>query len=433
MQALLLLAGRSRRFWPLNEKTLFPICGKTLLEHQIDRLRAAGLKHITLVGGAHNLTEAKHLTGLTGVLQKDLDLGMRGALLVALPKIRADEPVLIVSGNDVVDSEAYALVMQKAKKGDGAVLAKKMKAYFPGGYLTMKGARISGIVEKPKPGSEPSKLVTIVAHVHNDPRSLLASLKHVRPKRDDGYELALAELFATKRYAAAPYEGVWRAVKYPWHMVPLLETLLLGIERPFVGENVSIHPSAVVDGNVVLGDGVRILPHATIVGPCVIGSGTIVGNNALVRASSIGNNCVIGYGTEVKGSVLGHDVWTHMTYLGESVVGNNVSFGGGCITGNLRLDEGMISSAFDGDRIDTGLTKLGCIVGDGCRLGIHVSLQPGVNIGAGSFVSSAVVVGTDVPDGSFVTMKGGEMHVRKNRTTTNAASKRSNFRSAIST
>src|SRR3989344_1595959 len=55
MQVVLLLAGRSKRFWPLEEKSLFPIAGTDLLAHQLSLLKKAGLTQITLVGGAHNL------------------------------------------------------------------------------------------------------------------------------------------------------------------------------------------------------------------------------------------------------------------------------------------------------------------------------------------------------------------------------------------
>ena len=431
MQVLLLLAGRSRRFWPLSEKTLFPICGKTLLEHQIARLHAAGLKNITLVGGAHNLKAAKKLTGLPTIEQKNLDLGMRGALLSALPRLKKNEPVLIVSGNDMIDAEGYRLVMAKAAKMDGAILAKRMKEYFPGGYLSVKGNRITGIVEKPKPGKEPSKLVTIVAHVHNDPEALLNAIGNVDESRDDGYEQALGKLFKTKRYAATPYNGSWQAVKYPWHMIPLLELLLKDITKPSIHKTASIHKSAVVEGSVVLGERVRVLPHATIVGPCVIGARTIIGTGCLVRCSSIGADCVVGFGTEIKSSVLGSHVWTHMTYLAESVVGNNVAFGGGCIAGNLRLDEGMVQSIVGESRIDTGLTKFGTAIGDGCRLGIHVSLHPGTKIGAGTFINSAAVISGDIPEGSYVSMKKGEMDIRKNRTRVLDAKERGKFRKKL--
>lgn len=431
MQVLLLLAGRSKRFWPLSEKTLFPICGKTLLEHQIDRLKAAGLNNIIVVGGAHNLKAAKKLTGLPTMEQKDLELGMRGALLCALPKIKKNEPVLVVSGNDVIAPQAYQSVIAKAAKADGAILARRMKEYFPGGYLSMKGKWTTGIVEKPKPGKEPSKLVTIVAHVHNDPKALLDALKSVDESRDDGYEQALGKLFTIKRYAAATYDGPWQSVKYPWHMIPLLELLVKDITRPSVGKTASIHKTAVIEGPVVLGEGVRVLPHATIIGPCVIGAHTIIGTGCLIRCSSIGSDCVIGFGTEIKSSVLGSHIWTHMTYLGESVIGNNVAFGGGCMTGNLRLDEGIVQSIVSGERIYTGLTKFGATIGDGCRLGIRVSLHPGTKVGAGTFINSAAVVRGDIPEGSYVSMKRGEMDIRKNRVPIGGSEERGKFREKL--
>ncbi|TSC59131.1 MAG: Uncharacterized protein Greene041619_153 [Candidatus Peregrinibacteria bacterium Greene0416_19] len=424
MKTLLLLAGRSRRFWPLEEKSLFPLCGQTLLAHQIDRLKKGGCKEkdIILVGGKHNKKETRALfPRLTFVEQKDLDLGMRGALLSALPRLRG-ESVMVVGGNDVVEPEAYALLRKAAEKKDGAILAQRVKRYFPGGYLTVKSApghayRVTSIIEKPGEGNEPSKLVNIVAHVHNDPAALLAALKKVRSNHDDGYEAALASMFDTHEYAAVAYEGIWQPVKYPWHLLPLLQLLLKDVTTQSIHRTATVHQTAVIDGAVILEEGVKVMPHATIVGPCVIGAGSIVGNNALVCQASVGKKCVIGYDTEVKSSVLADNVWTHSTYLGDSVIGESVSFGGGTMTGNFRLDEGEIMSKVDGAPVPTGLAKLGAIVGQGCRFGIQVGVNPGVKVGRDTFIVGGSFVTEDVPDGSFVRMKEGKCVVSGNRTT----------------
>src|SRR5262245_10510060 len=99
MKALLLLAGRSRRFWPLQEKTFFPIAGKTRLEHQVEALRAGGVTDITFVGGRHNLElVGKMFPKAHAVEQENLDLGMQGAILSALPFL-TKEPVMVVSAN----------------------------------------------------------------------------------------------------------------------------------------------------------------------------------------------------------------------------------------------------------------------------------------------------------------------------------------------
>ncbi|MDD5623296.1 MAG: NTP transferase domain-containing protein [Candidatus Peribacteraceae bacterium] len=431
MKVLLLLAGRSKRFWPLHEKTLFPICGRTLLEIQVERLRQVGLKDIILVGGTHNLAQAKALLpDLPTIEQSDLSLGMRGALLSALPSISRD-PVLIVSGNDVIDAQGFASVLAigKKEKTGGALLARRVSSYFPGGYLTTTGDRVTSIVEKPEPGKEPGDLVNIVVHLHQSPHLLLEALRSVGDEGDDGYERALALLFKEHPYHAVPYEGFWQPIKYPWHLLPLLSHLLTEITTPSIHRSASIHPSAVIEGNVIIDEGVRIFPHAAIVGPCFIGKHSVVANNALVRQASIGDRCVVGYSTEVKSSVLARDVWTHMTYIGDSIVGENVSFGAGTVLGNLRLDEGEISSVVGEESLLTHLRKFGAAIGDHCRLGIHVGTNPGVKIGQGSFIGSGTLVNQDIPERSFVSVKGGVLTIRENRSSPPTAQSRSNLHS----
>ncbi|MDD5751162.1 MAG: NTP transferase domain-containing protein [Candidatus Peribacteraceae bacterium] len=430
MKALLLLAGQSKRFWPLTEKTLFPICGTTLLQIQIERLRGAGITDITLIGGSHNLPQAGALfPELRTIEQEDLSLGMRGALLSALPQLKTG-PVMIVGGNDVIDAGGFQLLMKQAaiKGTDGVILAARVTRYFPGGYLTLKDNRVLSIVEKPEEGKEPSDLVTIVAHVHNNPADLLASLKAGKASAEDGYEQALDRLFREKKYLAAPYEGPWLPVKYPWHLLPLLQHLLTQMQRS-IHPSVEIHPSAVIEGNVTIGEGSRVMAHATVVGPCVISKRCVIANNALVRQASIGDDCVVGFGSEVKSSVLAGKVWTHMTYIGDSIIGRNVSFGGGSLTGNLRLDEGIVRSVVQGREMETGLTKFGTAIGDGCRLGIHTSINPGMKIGAGSFIGSASLISEDIPDRSFMMMKEGKMDIRPNRSPPPDVSSRTTFRS----
>ena len=401
-----------------------------MLEHQIEQLRAGGCREIILVGGDHNLKEARRLfPKLKCIRQKDLDLGMRGALLSALPSCKK-ESVMIVSANDVVEPAAYSALRDAASRPGvmGAILAKTVKHYFPGGYLKVKGNRALSIVEKPGEGKEPSNLVNIVAHIHNDASIALKELKNVSAKNDDGYERALTGLMKSHAYHVVRYSGLWQAVKYPWHLLHVLPIFLEHVSAS-IHRSATIHPSAVIEGNVTIEEGVKVLPQATMVGPVTIGKNSIIGTGALVRGSSIGENCVIGFGSEIKSSILAHDVWTHMTYLGDSIVGGNVAFGGGTITGNFRLDEGEISSVVDGKSVPTGLTKLGAIVGANTRIGIRVGTNPGIKIGEGSFIGGGLFLESDVPDGSFVTEKLGTIHVRPNRASAPAKGARNRYRS----
>lgn len=415
MKTVLLAAGSSRRFWPLQEKFRLSIYGKTLLEHQIARLQHGGCDDILCVVGPHNYEWIQQLSLPFTMITQGKEKGMRGALLAALP-LCGKEPVLIV-GDDFIEASAYRELQGKFSRSlhlQGILLAREVTEYFQGGYLTLDQDRIISIIEKPGGGREPSNLVNIIAHLHRDASLLLHTLSTGPSRKDDGYEQALQSLFPHHHFSALPYSGMWFPLKYPWHPLPILSCLSESLSMPQIHPSATIHASAVVEGNTTIEEGVKIFPHATVRGPCFIGKNTIIGNNALVLGSSIGHSCVIGFGTEVKASILGNHVWTHSTYIGDSVIGKNVCFGAGTVVGNFRLDEGLISSVVGYDRVQTGLKKLGTMIGDDCRIGIHVSMNPGVKIGGGSFISTATVVTQDVPDGSFVFMKNGAMHIRKN-------------------
>lgn len=386
------------------------------MEHQIDRLKTAGLSEIILVGGKHNLAAVKKLLpSIRTIEQKDLDLGMQGAMLSALPMCKG-KPVLVVSGNDVIEASAYKdlLTAMQNKKIDGAILAKSVSTYFPGGYIKSSGGKIQAIIEKPGAGKEPSSLVNIVAHVHRDSGALLRVLTKISSKNDDGYERALTELFKTHHYVPVQYEGTWQPVKYPWHLLPLTDSLLRNISRRSTHRTAKVHASAVVEGPVILSEGVRVLPHATIIGPCFIGPHTVIGNNTLVRHASIGAHCVVGYNTEIVRSSIADHVWTHSSYIGDSVIDENVAFGAGSVTANLRLDEGEIASRVSDDTLATGLTKFGTAIGANTRIGIHVSIAPGVKIGGGSFIGSSAFITKDVPIDSFVKSEHARLVIKPN-------------------
>jgi len=182
-----------------------------------------------------------------------------------------------------------------------------------------------------------------------------------------------------------------------------MEHFLGGIELKTDGAEIA--KSAVIRGNVYLEDGVKVMDHATIVGPAYIGKNSVVAGNALVRGACIGANCVVGYATEVARSFLGDRVWTHSNYVGDSVIGNNVSFGAGTVTGNLRFDEGNISVNVRGAKFDSGRNKFGLITGDHVRSGINTSFMPGVKIGTNVCVGAGLIVGTDIENNKFVTGK----------------------------
>lgn len=415
LKVLVLAAGRSLRLKPIEDKNSLVFLGKSLLQHQLQQLMSIGLEEIIVVARDQNLLkaslESSTLKKIKMVEQEDFE-GMAGAILAAKKCIKKNDALLVVNANDVLSDEAFIKIIKKIQvsKSDGLLLAKKVRSYFPGGYVKVKkNGLIESIIEKPDEGKEPSDLVNIVVHYHRDAAMLMETLQKTSSQRDDRYEVALSHIFRSgKKYEAVLYDGFWQGLKYPWHVLDLMDYYLETLpEISFknaknLAANVEIAPTAVIRGKVVLGEGVRVLDHAVIVGPAYIGRNTIVATNALVRSSHIGENCVIGFGSEIARSYVGNDVWTHTNYIGDSIIGNDVSFGAGCVAGNLRLDEGTIPVMVRGEKIDSGRTKFGLMTGNHVRCGINISFMPGVKIGHGCFIGAGITLSQDVEDGKYV-------------------------------
>lgn len=414
MKTLVLLAGQSTRFWPLRDKSLFPVCGKTLVEWQIDRLKEAGCDDIAIVANHENEAAVRRiLPDFEVFVQEDQTLGTCGALLSALPQIPKG-PVMVVAGTDIVETSGYREVLRLAKEPgvDGVILGKHMDRYFPGGYMTVEGDRVTDIVEKPGEGNEPSNFVNIVVHVHNDYDALLDALNNVPDPEGDLYSQTEQILFKKRHYKVADYRGQWNAVKFPWHILEMTELFLKEKAKPFIHPSATVHPSAVIEGDVYIDEGTQVLPHAVINGPAYIGRNCEIRYGSIIRGGSMGDRCVIGAHSEIKACALHSDVWTHGTYLGDSVVGRNVSFGTGTVTANLRLDEGHVYSMIGEKKMSTGRVKFGTAVGNDVRIGMKVGINPGVKIGSNVMVNSGTLLTEDVSNDTYVTMKGGHMHVR---------------------
>lgn len=185
MKVVLLAAGRSQRMQPIPDKNFLLFLGKPLIHHQVESLMDAGFDDFVIVGGAHNLAKLNEVketfaaVKMQIVEQKNLDEGMAGAL-ISLKDIVDNEPICIVSGNDVVDMQAYKLALDAYKEDgfDSFIVGKKVNEYFPGGYLeTDSDGTIGGIVEKPGEGNEPSDMVNIVIHIHKSPGRLIEKLE----------------------------------------------------------------------------------------------------------------------------------------------------------------------------------------------------------------------------------------------------------------
>lgn len=385
MKTIFLAAGRSSRMDPISDKNFLEFCGQPLLLHLLQNAHQAGCTDFIIVANKDNKKKveqlcAQHdfLNSAQVTIQPKLEEGMAGGVLAGLEFVKNDESVLIHNGNDFVEFTAIKEVIAQAQKNDGAILGQKVEQYFPGGYLEVnKQGDIKSIIEKPGEGREPSNLVNIVVHGFARAEDLKQALETAQSNLDDVYEVALDTLFKAQNFKAVEYDGVWQAIKYPWHVLEMMEVLLRHTKSS-TSPDAEIASSATIKGdNVIIEAGARIFENAVICGPAYIGENAIVGNNALVRASNIGKNSTVGYNTEVARSWLGKSITSHISYIGDSIVDDGVNFGAFSCTANLRLDKRSVRVKVKEESIDSKHLKLGSIVGKGTQIGIGAKLMPG--------------------------------------------------------
>lgn len=396
---IILAAGESSRFWPLGNKNLFKLKGKSLISYQIDNFCNLSEK-LVIVCCQENFEEvsaiAQKKTNIEIIIQEGI--GQSAALISAAKKIETKE-ALVVNAVDFFDIEKVLSSMEPDIERAKLILtAKELSSYFPGGYLKLEGNHLLEVIEKPSPNSLPSNKVRLVIDYFSDFKEFVAVLNSFEtPLKDGIFENGL-NLYI-KKYPASvfyvDYKDYWISIKYPWNILDLIEHMLGGI-KGYMGKNTKFGKNVSMMGEVEIGDNVEIGDFVRIVGPTVISANTKVGNFAMIVNSLIEKDCLIGGYSEVTRSYLGHGVRLHRNYIGDSVLLDKVLLGAGAILANLRLDGTNVGSFIKGEKIDTQRVKLGSFLGRGVKLGVNSSIMPGIKIKEGSQIGPNQIILRDV-------------------------------------
>lgn len=185
---------------------------------------------------------------------------------------------------------------------------------------------------------------------------------------------------------------------YPWQALAgikefILETgNALGEEYEEISPKVWVHKSA------------NIAPTAYINAPCIIGANTEVRHCAFIRGSAlVGEGCVVGNSAELKNVILFDGVQVpHYNYVGDSILGFKAHMGAGSITSNVKSDKTPVRV----DGVDTGMKKIGAMLGDFVEIGCNSVLNPGTVVGRGSRVYPLSCVRGVVAENSIYKKQG---------------------------
>ncbi len=152
-----------------------------------------------------------------------------------------------------------------------------------------------------------------------------------------------------------------------------------------VGENVSIHPSAVIEPPAILGKNTEIRPGAYLRGYVFCGEGCVIGNSTELK------HCILMNGVQVP----------HYNYVGDSILGDHTHLGAGAVCSNLKSDGKNVVVHGEED-YETNLRKLGGILADGADVGCGCVLNPGTVIGKNTTVYPLTALRGVYPENAII-------------------------------
>jgi bifunctional UDP-N-acetylglucosamine pyrophosphorylase/glucosamine-1-phosphate N-acetyltransferase len=378
MKAVILAAGKSSRFWPLNtqHKGLFKLMGKPLIFYTIENLKKAKIKELIVVQSPKRdiqktFEKYKFQNLKIKYVVQEKPLGTGDALKKA-EKYLSDK-FLVLNGDDF-----YSVGdIKKCLSKPFCILLKRVQNPENFGQVLVKGNEVKKLVEKPK--REVSNLVNTGLYV------LPKKIFNFKIKKSERGEYELTDFIKQLIKKEKLYFEIskdWIPVSYPWDLLNVNEYFLSKIRKKILG---FIEKKTTIKEKVIIGKNTIIKSGTYIEGPVYIGENCQIGPNCYIRKfTCVGSGCQIGQAVEIKNSIIGDNSQIlHLSYIGDSIIGENCNLGAGTIAANLRLDSKTIKVQVKGKFIDTKRKKLGCVLGNDVKTGIHVSLMPGVLVGSG--------------------------------------------------
>ena len=208
-------------------------------------------------------------------------------------------------------------------------------------------------------------------------------------------EITVSELYDLKETIAA---GLLEGLTYPWEALPKIHDFIieLGESLPkdiyeergdyiWVAKSAKVAPTACLNGPLIVDEDAEIRHCAFVRGNAIVGKGAVVGNSA-----------------ELKNVILFNKVQVpHYNYVGDSILGFKAHMGAGSITSNVKSDKTLVVVKGEGISIETGLKKMGAMLGDNVEVGCNSVLNPGTVIGRNTNIYPASMVRGVIPAGSI--------------------------------
>ncbi len=398
MKAVILAGGKASKLVPFSATRPIPmlrLAGRTLFDNSIDLLKKSGVSDIFVVI-EHQKEKlirriGEHLNNGLNLhyIEQGESKGIGDAILKVKNKISPGEYFLLIYGDTVTAANIFSKIQQSfhSFKCPVASICLPPSNQSFGNVFLNAHMKITKIIEKPK-GDDFGNYVLSGAYIL--PESIFKTLEST----GGSMEKALEQLVDKEGLMASMWEDEWLDIVYPWEILTANKILMDSWKNSSIAKNVVMESNVTIQGTVRIEDDVVIKAGAILEGPCSIGRGSYIGNNALIRSyTSLGQECSVGYGVELKNCVvLDNSHIGRLSFIGDSVLGEQVDVGAGVMTVNRAIDWEPIKVKSGKKSIETGRTKLGAFVGDNVVIGAGNTIQPGTVIPSGKILPASYSV-----------------------------------------
>ena len=198
-------------------------------------------------------------------------------------------------------------------------------------------------------------------------------------------------------------KDIFEDLTYPWEVLPKIKEFIITL-----GERLNKDDYEKVGENVWIAKTAKVAPTAYINGPAIIGKNAEIRHCAFIRGNAIvGENAVVGNSTELKNVILFNNVQVpHYNYVGDSILGFKSHMGAGSVTSNVKSDKKLVIVKNGEEKIETGLKKFGCMIGDNVEVGCGSILNPGSVIGKNTNIYPLSSVRGVIPPNSIYKKQG---------------------------
>ena len=398
MKAIILAAGEGTYLSPFSETrpiSMIGVAGRTMLDNTFGLLKSAGINDIFIVVGhkkdklIERLQQQDHNGLNLHYVEQKRKLGIGHAVMQVKNKISPGEYFLLLYGDTLTAENIFSKVQQSFhsfKCPVASICLPPSNQMFGNVFLNAR-MEITKIVEKPK-GNNLGNYV--LSGVFILPASFFKLLK----SSGNSMEKALKKVVAEEGLRASMWEDEWLDVVYPWEILTANKMIMDSWQESSITKTATLEANVTLQGIVHIKAGAIIKSGAVLEGPCCIGEGSYIGNNSLIRSyTSVGKNCSVGSGVELKNCVvMDNSQIGRLSFVGDSVLGENVDMGAGCMTVNRTVDWKPISVKNGKRPMGTGMKKLGAFLGDGVVVGAGNTLQPGTVVAPGKILPACYSV-----------------------------------------